>query len=85
MEKCQALELAVLEAQVMKAQAEAQFHQTLNLPHRTYLPALTHDGMQYIAKWGMDEQKHPLCVGFGDTPSEALMNFSLKWLGVTPE
>lgn len=51
------------------------------LPHLKYNPRLYHDGMQWVAVWGMDPASR--VVGRGDCPSEALNNFDAVWTGNT--
>ena len=56
--------------------------QSLLLPHNRYGPALTHDGLEWVASFGHDQEGKPLIVGRGDSPNAALMDFSNKWFGL---
>ena len=68
-----------MQQQIQTAEAEATVHQSHVLPHRVYTPSMTHDGLHWVAvaKFADDSQ----LVGRGDSPSEALMDYDLQWLG----
>lgn len=81
------LEQQVLELKVRKAKAEAEeaeakllYAQMLNLPHRTYIPTLSHDGLQWVAVAQFGDGSK--LVGRGDCPNAALMDYGSQWLGI---
>ena len=84
MDSCQAQKLLEAEIEAKRAEAELVFAQAMNHPHRIYQPALRHDGLEWIAQWGYDENGNPFLVGRGSSPSAALTDFDYKWLGLDP-
>ena len=73
-------ELKEAKARTESAEAQRTYSQMLNLPHRTYVPMLSHDGLQWvaIAEFASGDK----LVGRGDCPNAALMDFSNQWLGI---
>jgi len=49
----------------------------LTRPSVLYRPRLAKDGNAWIACYG--DNLHEGCVGTGDTPEEAMINFDLAW------
>ena len=82
MEQSLTQQTLIQDSEKQKAESEALYVQNLNMPHRNYPPMLTHDGLEWIAQYGMDAQGKPLLVGRGPCPSQALTNFDMKWLGI---
>lgn len=56
-----------------------------NMPHRTYVPILRHDGLEWVATWGQDTSGNPMLVGRGPNPAAALLDYDYKWLGINKE
>lgn len=79
---CQAQNLVEATANAERAKAEQIYSQNMNLPHRTYQPALKHDGLEWVATWGHDESGNPMLVGRGSSPQKALVDFDYKWIGM---
>lgn len=77
MEQCQTLRLLEIE----KAEAELHWARAANMPHRVYQPILNHDGLEWVATWGLNDSGKPLLVGRGDCPGAALLDFDFKWTG----
>lgn len=73
------LETAEIERQT------AEFQKVLkiktDLPHRVYGTFLKHDGLEWVATFGQDENGQPFLVGRGNTPKDALYDFDAQWLG----
>lgn len=81
------LEHQVMELEIRKAKAEAEaaeanrtYAQLSNLPHRTYIPTLSHDGLQWVAVAQFSDGSK--LVGRGHCPNTALMDYSNQWLGI---
>jgi hypothetical protein len=43
---------------------------------------MSHDGLEWIVKYGADEDGVPLLVGRGRCPAAAITDFDSKWLGI---
>jgi hypothetical protein len=56
------------------------YQQSLLLPHRIYAPALSHDGVSWIAQGKYTDDSN--LVGRGDCPARALDDFDKHWLGM---
>ena len=82
MDSCRVERLAILRAKRARHEAIAQYQQYALMPHNIYNPVLNHDGLEWTASFGLDENNQPLLVGRGDCPATALIDFSNKWLGV---
>ena len=63
----------------------AQAQQKMYLPHRIYGATLKHDGLEWVAMFGYDEQGQPQLVGRGASPAAALNDFDHKWYGLETE
>lgn len=81
----QLLELQVAKAKEELAAAESQtaYNRLALLPHRTYVPRLSHDGICWVAVAEFSDGSK--LVGRGDCPNKALMDYSNQWLGVKGE
>lgn len=72
--------MALTRQEIETAKAETMLKQSLSMPHRTYPPAMTHDGMCWVATAKFIDDS--MLVGRGLSPAEALMDYDLQWLGV---
>jgi hypothetical protein len=55
------------------------------LPHRVYGALLKHDGLEWVASFGVDDSGQPQLVGRGASPNAALLDFDHKWYGIEKE
>lgn len=73
-------ELREATARAEAAEATRTYSQLLTLPHRTYSPRLSHDGIQWVAV--AEFQSGDKLVGRGDSPQQALIDYDNQWLGI---
>lgn len=76
-------ELREAKALADAAEATRTYNQLMNLPHRIYVPRLSHDGLQWVAVAEFHDGTR--LVGRGDCPNMALMDYSNQWLGIKGE
>lgn len=76
-------ELREARAAADAAEATRTYNQLMSLPHRIYVPRLSHDGLQWVAV--AEFQDGLKLVGRGDCPNAALMDYSNQWLGIKGE
>jgi len=81
MDTFQALKRQTLMENLETARAEKVRAQLSLMPHVIYGPALSFDGLEWVATFGYDPEGKPLLVGRGDSPNSALMDFNEKWMG----
>lgn len=79
MDSLQGLILKRSEAELGEAELRTAVAAQSLLPHFRYNPRLYHDGVQWVAVWGVETES--LVVGRGDYPAEALNNFDAAWNG----
>ncbi len=77
------LEVKIAEANLRTAEVQLLEQQQKMLPHRHYTPAMSHDGVQWVAvaKFANGDT----LVGRGNCPEAALMDYSNQWLGIKGE
>lgn len=74
------LEREIAESKLEQANTRLLTAQMANLPHRTYIPTLKHDGVEWVAIAEFYEGIK--LVGRGDCPQAALADFDNQWLGI---
>lgn len=77
----QGLILAKANQELEEATSRRLSAQQMASPHSMFIPRLTHDGLEWVCKWGSEDA---LVVGRGSCPAEALINFDLAWFGQPP-
>ena len=82
-EELHQLEIKLSNQELLTEEAETLFQQARGAPHRTYAPAVTHDGMHWVAVAKFIDGTQ--LVGRGNCPSEALTDYDLQWLGAKGE
>jgi hypothetical protein len=74
------LKVQVLNQQLETEKLNTAFIQARAMPHRLYTPAISHDGISWVAVAEFADGSK--MVGRGECPSQALIDYDLQWLGV---
>jgi len=82
-EEAESLKAQTAKVELEEAEARRAIYQMQTLPHRHYIPRMSHDGLEWVAVAEFHDGSK--LVGRGACPNAALMDFSNQWLGIKGE